>query len=104
MDAKYKHSAWSDADIAKLREYSDELAAYNDENGNNTYFVFTHGWSQMLDAPDAEGYRYSLKPGFQAADKFGGSRAFANGAARTGGGIRYSSYYNMQSAFKFGIH
>ena len=37
MDAKYKHSAWSDADIAKLREYSDELAAYNDENGNNTY-------------------------------------------------------------------
>lgn len=76
----------------------------NEENGNNTYFVFTHGWSQMLDAPDAEGYRYSLKPGFQAADKFGGSRAFANGAARTGGGIRYSSYYNMQSAFKFGIH
>ena len=76
----------------------------NEENGNNTYFVFTHGWSQMLDAPDSEGYRYSLKPGFQAADKFGGSRAFANGAARTGGGIRYSSYYNMQSAFKFGIH
>lgn len=37
MDAKYKHSAWSDADIAKLREYSDELAAYNDEDGNNTY-------------------------------------------------------------------
>lgn len=37
MDAKYKHSAWSDADIAKLREYSDELAAYNDETGNNTY-------------------------------------------------------------------
>ena len=37
MDAKYKHSAWSDADIAKLREYSDELAAYVDENGNNTY-------------------------------------------------------------------
>lgn len=76
----------------------------NEENGDNTYFVFTHGWSQMLDAPDSEGYRYSLKPGFQAADKFGGSRAFANGAARTGGGIRYSSYYNMQSAFKFGIH
>lgn len=76
----------------------------NEDNGDNTYFVFTHGWSQMLDAPDAEGYRYSLKPGFQAADKFGGSRAFANGAARTGGGIRYSSYYNMQSAFKFGIH
>ncbi|MCI6809402.1 MAG: hypothetical protein MR958_04335, partial [Spirochaetia bacterium] len=76
----------------------------NEDNGDNTYFVFTHGWSQMLDAPDSEGYRYSLKPGFQAADKFGGSRAFANGAARTGGGIRYSSYYNMQSAFKFGIH
>ena len=37
MDAKYKHSAWSDADIAKLREYSDELAAYNGEDGNNTY-------------------------------------------------------------------
>lgn len=37
IDAKYKHSAWSDADIAKLREYSDELAAYNDEDGNNTY-------------------------------------------------------------------
>ena len=37
MNAKYKHSAWSDSDIAKLREYSNELATFVDENGQNTY-------------------------------------------------------------------
>ena len=37
MDAKYKYSAWQDADIAKLREYANEIASHIDENGQNTY-------------------------------------------------------------------
>lgn len=37
MDAKYKYSAWQDADIAKLREFSNEIASHIDENGQNTY-------------------------------------------------------------------
>lgn len=37
MDAKYKYSAWQDADIAKLREYANEIASRIDENGQNTY-------------------------------------------------------------------
>ena len=37
MDAKYKYSAWQDTDIAKLREYANEIASRIDENGQNTY-------------------------------------------------------------------
>lgn len=37
MDAKYKYSAWQDADITKLREFANEIASRVDENGQNIY-------------------------------------------------------------------
>lgn len=37
MDAKYKYSAWQDADITKLREFANEIASHVDENGQNIY-------------------------------------------------------------------
>ena len=37
MNAKYKYSAWSDSDRMKLRNLSNEIAGYIDENGENIF-------------------------------------------------------------------
>ncbi|MCR5436619.1 MAG: hypothetical protein K6E97_06105 [Treponema sp.] len=71
-------------------------------SGTRAYWISTLGWCSTNTGLNAGGNISLISSNSYLADIFGGSRPFVSDS-RTGGGLRYCTYYNRAAKFTYGI-